>query len=150
MHFWLVKPSTPAANTGPRRRERPCDASAARPLASACRANVWGGVSTAHPRPDGTRYGAQREQRGHGNASGGGGKRRGYSRHNRSNRCRGRDRGEWRRREAMKKRAYTQRHLCREKVRRGMSRVTPLPRRIYVSRRSTETGTHLGGGICDY
>ena len=43
---------TPAANAGPRRRARPCDVSAARPLASTCHVDVWGGIPTSRPRPD--------------------------------------------------------------------------------------------------
>ena len=76
-HIQLVKPLMPAENEGPRRRARPRDMSAARPLTSVCHAGVWGGVSTAHPRPDGTKRGTRREQRGQGNASGGREKRRG-------------------------------------------------------------------------
>ena len=76
-HIQLVKPLMPAENEGPRRRARPRDMSAARPLTSVCHAGVWGGVSTAHPRPDGTKRGTRREQRGQGNARGGWVKRRG-------------------------------------------------------------------------
>ena len=136
-HIRLVMPSTPAANAGPRRRARPRGASAPRPLAPVCHAVVWSGVSTAHPRPDGTRCGARRTQRGWGNASGGRGNQRGDSQHIRR---RGRNRGERRRREARERRVGTRRHHWRAKGRWGTSRVTPLPRRTYVSRRSTETG----------
>ena len=105
---------------------------------SACHTNVWGGVSTARPRPNGTRSGAQREQQGQGNTSGGRGKKRVDRRRNRRHGC---DRGGRRRREAREKRAIQQQHLRRAKRQKGKSRDTPQPQRIYVSRRSTETGS---------
>ena len=91
----LVLPSTPAVNAGPRQRARPQDVSAARPLAPVCHVDVWGGVPTSRPRPDGMRSGTRREQRGRGSASDGRGERRrndhrrfGHHRHNQGGRQR--------------------------------------------------------------
>ena len=139
-HIRLVLPLTPAVNTGPRWRARPRDASAARPLASACHAGVWSSVSTTRPRLDGKRRGARvtQRERGQGNARGVGEKRRGDSRRIKRRES---DRGERWRRLARARGARTRwRHQWRAKGRRGTSRDKTLPRRTYISGRSTETG----------
>ena len=76
-------------------------------------------------------------KKGDGNTSDSRGKQRGDSWLNRRSGC---DQGELRRREAMERRAATRGHHRRAKGRQSTSQFTHLPRRTYVSRRSTETG----------
>ena len=113
-----------------------------RPLASACHAGVWSGVSTARPRLNRKRRGARgshRERR-WGSASGGGEKIR---RDSRRIKRRERDRGKRRRQKARASRMGTRRrrrHQRRERGQRETSQAITQPRRTYVSGRYTETG----------
>ena len=140
-YIQLVLPLTPAANAGQRRRSRPRDASAARPIASACHAGFWSSVSTARSRLDRNRRGARGSQRGRGqgSASGEGGKR---SRHTRRIKRRGRNQGKRRRRKARESRTGTRirrRHQRMARGQRETSQAITQPQRTYISGRSTET-----------
>ena len=107
---------------------------------SACHAGVWSGVSTVRPRLDRKRRGAKgtRGERGRGNAIGSKEKRR---RDSRRIKLHERNRGERRRQLARARRTVPRRrHRWRAKGRRGTRWAKTLPRRTYLSRRSTETG----------
>ena len=135
----LVLSLTPAVNAGPRRCARPHNVSAARLLAFVRHVDVWGGVPTSCPRPNGTGIGPQREKphgrRGHGSASGGGGDRGGKDtrrhirdqggRRRRGDRSAGNRRSHNTQQQAEtrgEERTSKQRHRRRGKRRRGMSR----------------------------